>query len=57
MRKLLLFKEIYAEAFRDWTYRLLKKYFKAYSWFCFALLIVVIYAFVYRVSTGFAFGG
>jgi len=56
MRKLLLFKEIYAEAFRDWTYRLLNKYFKAFSWFCFALLIVVIYAFVYRVSTGFAFG-
>ena len=56
MRKLLLFKEIYAEAFQDWTDRLLKKSFKAYTWFCFALLIVVIYAFVYRVATGFAFG-
>ena len=57
MRKLLLFKEIYAEAFQDWTDRLLEKSFKAYTWFCFALLIVVIYAFVYRVATGFAFGG
>ncbi|MUH35141.1 hypothetical protein D9O36_04750 [Zobellia amurskyensis] len=55
MRKLLLFKEIYAEAFRDWTFRMLTKYFKAYSWFCFALLILVIYAFIYRVSTGFVF--
>jgi len=55
MNKLLLFKEIYAEAFKNWTYRLLKKYFKVYSWFCFALLMIVIYAFVYRLSTGFAF--
>ena len=56
MRKLLLVREIYVEAFKDWTFRLLNKYFKAYSWFCFALLAVVIYAFIYRVSTGFAFG-
>ncbi|WP_368506671.1 DUF6747 family protein [Zobellia sp. 1_MG-2023] len=41
MRKLSLFKEIYVEAFRDLTFRMLTKYFKAYSWFCFALLILV----------------
>ncbi len=56
MQKLLLIKEIYVEAFKDWTYRLLHKYFKVFSWFCFFLLAVVIYAFVFRVSTGFTFG-
>lgn len=56
MRKLLLVREIYIEAFKNWTYRLLNKYFKVYSWFCFALLLVVVYAFIYRVATGFAFG-
>lgn len=55
MDKLLLVKEIYVEAFRDWTFRVLQKYFKVYSWFCFALLAMVVYAFVYRVTTGFAF--
>lgn len=55
MDKLLLVKEIYSEAFRNWTLRVLKKYFKVYSWICFILLGMVIYAFIYRVSTGFAF--
>jgi hypothetical protein len=55
MRKFLLLQEIYLEAFRDWTQRLLNKYFKLFSVFCFFLLIVVLYAFVFRLSTGFAF--
>lgn len=55
MDTLLLVKEIYVEAFRNWTLRVLQKYFKVYSWFCFALLGMVVYAFVYRVATGFAF--
>jgi len=55
MRKLLLIKEIYIEGFRNLGHILLKRYFKAFSWFCFALLAIVIYAFVYRLSTGFAF--
>ncbi len=56
MRKLLLVREIYVEAFRDWTYKLLNKYFRFFSWFCFFLLAVVIYAFAFRLSTGFTFG-
>ncbi len=56
MSKLLLVKEIYVEAFKDWTLRVLQKYFKVYSWLCFILLGMVIYAFIYRVTTGFAFG-
>ncbi|CAM4151849.1 DUF6747 domain-containing protein [Zobellia roscoffensis] len=55
MRKLLIFKEIYVEAFRDWTFKMLTKYFKVYTWFCFALLMVAVYALIYRLSTGFVF--
>ena len=55
MRKLLLVKDIYFEAFRNWSNIFIKRYFKAFSWFCFALLAIVIYAFVFRVSTGFDF--
>ncbi|WP_198439696.1 DUF6747 family protein [Pareuzebyella sediminis] len=56
MKNLLLMREIYIEAFKDWTYKVLQKSFKAYSWFCFALLLITLYAFIYRVSTGFHFG-
>ncbi|SDD72543.1 hypothetical protein SAMN05421636_101518 [Pricia antarctica] len=55
MKKLLLVKEIYVEAFRDWTYRVLKKYFKMFSWLWLALFVITLYAFAYRLSTGFAF--
>jgi hypothetical protein len=55
MSKLLLFKEIYFEAFRNLGNVLMKNSFKLFTWFCFALLAIVIYAFVFRLSTGFAF--
>lgn len=55
MDKILLIKELYLEAFRNWTNIFLKKYFKVFSWFCFALLLITIYAFIFRVATGFAF--
>jgi hypothetical protein len=55
MEKILLVKEIYIEAFRNWTSLMLKRYFKAFSWFCFGLWLITMYAFVFRVSTGFAF--
>ncbi|MEO1012129.1 MAG: DUF6747 family protein [Bacteroidota bacterium] len=55
MNRLLLVKEIYVEAFRDWTDILLKKGFKLYSWVCFALLAMVAYALIFRIATGFAF--
>jgi len=56
MKKLLLVREIYVEAFRNWTYRVLKKYFKLFSWLWLGLFALTVYAFVYRLSTGFAFG-
>ncbi|WP_367180397.1 DUF6747 family protein [uncultured Muriicola sp.] len=55
MQRLLHFKEIYLEAFRNWSNMFLKKYFKAFSWFCFGLWLITLYAFVFRLSTGFAF--
>jgi len=55
MEKLLLVKEIYVEAFKNWGSLILKKYFKFFSWFCFALLFITLYAFIFRLSTGFAF--
>lgn len=55
MRKLLLVKEIYLEAFRNLGNYIIKRYFKVYTWFCFALLLIVLYAFVFRLSTGYAF--
>ncbi len=55
MSKLLLFKEIYFEGFRNLGNVLMKNSFKLFTWFCFGLLAIVIYAFAFRLSTGFAF--
>ncbi|WP_411029388.1 DUF6747 family protein [Spongiimicrobium sp. 3-5] len=55
MKNLLLLKEIYKEAFRNLGNAFVKSYFKAFSWFCFASLLIVLYAFLFRISTGFAF--
>lgn len=55
MQKLLLLKEIYFEAFKNWPFDILRKYFKVYSWFCFALIVIGLYAIIYRAATGFAF--
>jgi hypothetical protein len=55
MKKLILVKEIYIEAFKDWTQQFLIKYFKTFSWVCLGLWAITVYAFVFRLSTGFAF--
>ncbi|WP_366511949.1 DUF6747 family protein [Maribacter sp.] len=55
MKNALLIKEIYLEAFRSIGHVFVKSYFKLFSWFCFASLFIVLYAFIFRVSTGFAF--
>jgi len=38
MEKIILVKEIYVEAFRNWKSFILENYFKVFSWICFALL-------------------
>ena len=55
MNKLLLIKEIYAQAFRNLGHMLLKRYFEIFAWFSFVLFLIVLYAFFFRLATGFAF--
>ena len=55
MKTILLIKEIYTEGFKNLGNLIVKKYFKFFAWFTFIMFTVVLYAFIYRVSTGFAF--
>ena len=55
MRTVLLIKEIYREGFRNLGHYLLKRYFKIFAWFSFVMFTIVLYAFIYRVVTGFPF--
>ena len=56
MEKILLVKEIYIEAFKNWKHLIIKNYFKIWTVVCFSLIAITIYAFIFRLSTGFAFG-
>ena len=55
MRTVLLLREIYREGFRNLGHYLVKHYFKLFAWFSFIMFTVVLYAFVYRIFTGFPF--
>jgi len=55
MKTTLLIREIYLEGFRNLGHLIIRNYFKAFAWFSFVLFFIVLYAFIYRVSTGFAF--
>jgi len=55
MKKLLLIRDIYYEGFKNLGHIIVKNYFKVFTWFCIALIFIAIYAFIYRVSTGFYF--
>lgn len=55
MKTVLLIKEIYTEGFRDLGNYLAKRYLKFFAWFSFIMFLVVLYAFVYRIATGFVF--
>ncbi|WP_313790099.1 DUF6747 family protein [Flagellimonas lutimaris] len=55
MKKLLLIKEIYLEGFRNLGNIILEKYFKIFAWFSFIMFFIVLYAFIYRIATGFPF--
>jgi len=55
MKNILLLKEIYSEAFKNLGHMFIVSYLKIVTWFCFAVFGVVIYAFIYRLLTGFAF--
>ncbi len=55
MTTLLLFKDIYTSAFSNLGNKVSVNIFKIMSWFCFACIGIILYAFVYRLATGFAF--
>ena len=55
MKTVLLIKEIYLEGFRNLGNFIIQRYFKVFAWFSFIMFMVVLYAFIFRVSTGFAF--
>lgn len=55
MKTMVLIREIYLEGFRNLGHFLIKNYIKAFAWFSFAMFIVALYAFIFRVSTGYAF--
>ncbi len=55
MKTVLLIKEIYLEGFRNLGNFIIQRYFKLFAWFSFIMFMVVLYAFIFRVSTGFAF--
>ena len=55
MKTALLISEIYREAFRDLGHFLIKNSMKVFAWFSFAMFLVVLYAFLFRAFTGFAF--
>lgn len=55
MKKVLLIKEIYTDAFKNISNFILRKYFEFFAWFSFALFLIALYAFIFRLSTGFSF--
>ncbi|NNE76280.1 MAG: hypothetical protein HKN31_04325 [Pricia sp.] len=55
MNTLQLVKEIYNDGFKNLGNLIVKNYFKAFAWFSFSMYAVVLYAFIFRVSTGFSF--
>ncbi|WP_373517781.1 DUF6747 family protein [Pricia sp.] len=55
MKTVLLIKNIYLEGFKNIGNYIVRNYFKVFTWFTLAMLAIVIYAFILRLSTGFAF--
>ncbi|MGA9237790.1 DUF6747 family protein [Robiginitalea sp.] len=55
MKTIYLLRAIYLEAFRSLGNYLVRHSLKVFAWFCFALILIALYAFLFRVSTGFAF--
>ncbi|MEN8788817.1 MAG: DUF6747 family protein [Flavobacteriaceae bacterium] len=55
MKTILLIKEIYLEGFRNLGHYIIRNYFKAFAWFSFGLFLITLYAFIFRIATGYAF--
>jgi len=55
MKTILLIKEIYLEGFKNIQHYVVKHYFKSFAWFTLAMFVIVLYAFLFRLFTGFPF--
>ena len=55
MNTLLQLKEFYVNAFRQISNYFVRNFLKVFSWFAFAMFLIVLYAFVFRLHTGFPF--
>ncbi len=55
MKSILLLKELYLQAFKTINHFFIKSFFKIFAWICFISFVIVLYAFIFRVATGFAF--
>ncbi len=55
MKSITLLWDLYHDAFKAIGNFVLRHVYKLLFWFCFGCYLIVLYAFVYRVATGFAF--
>ncbi|WP_169720725.1 DUF6747 family protein [Arenibacter certesii] len=55
MKTVLLIRKIYSDGFKNIGNLMVQQYLKAFAWFSFIMFTVVLYAFIYRLATGFAF--
>lgn len=55
MKTVILIREIYFDGFKNLGNFLIKHLLKAFTWFALAMFCIVLYAFAYRLFTGFAF--
>jgi hypothetical protein len=55
MKTLLLFRNIYLERFKSIENFIVRNYLKGFAIFSFIMFSVVLYAFIFRVFTGFPF--
>ncbi len=55
MKTITLIAESYREAFQAIGSFVVRNLYRILFWFCFACYLIALYAFIYRVATGFAF--
>ncbi|MEH6620450.1 DUF6747 family protein [Maribacter arcticus] len=55
MKTVLLLKGIYEDGFKNLSNLILKYSLKAFTWFTVLLFILVLYAFMHRLFSGFGF--
>ena len=55
MKTISLIKNIYLEGFKNLGNFIIEKYVKLFAWFSMVMFAIVLYAFLYRIFSGYAF--